>query len=139
MEKIKAGNFIRTKKGNTDKIQCNFDKDSWRSKNTYGEPIVRCEYDTYLLKDIAKHSKNIIDIIEDEDFVMLEYKSPKYRKRITRKFEVSKIDNYISFDNQHCSFNCKVGDKKIIDKICKNIKIKSIVTKEQFKQVEYKI
>ena len=33
----------------------------------------------------------------------------------------------------------EVGDKKIIDDICKNIKIKSIVTHEQFASVEYKL
>lgn len=88
---------------------------------------------------VENFSKNIIDLIEDEDFVVLEYKSPKYRERITRIFEVSKIDNFISFENQHCNFRCKVGDKKIVDKICKNIKIKSIVTKEEFEKVEYKI
>lgn len=84
-----------------------------------------------------KHSKNIIDLIEDEDIVILEYKFPKYRERITRKFEVSKIDDDIMFENSHCDFHCKVGDKKITDMICKNIKIKSIATKEQLSNIEY--
>ena len=88
---------------------------------------------------IIKHSKKIIDLIEDEDIVILEYKSPRYRKRITRRFEVSKIGDDISLKNSHCDFLCKVGDKKITDTICKNIKIKSIVTHKQFSNIEYKV
>lgn len=103
------------------------------------EEIMINKFDTHFgdEKQITKHSKNIIDLIEDEDIVILEYKSPKYRERITRRFEVSKIDDDISFENAHCNFRCKIGDKKIKDNICKNIKIKSVVTKEQFKNIEY--
>ena len=69
MEEIEVGDWIRTKKGNIDKIACEFDKNNWRSKNTYGELIVRCLDNIYLLDDIVKHSKNIIDLIEVGDYV----------------------------------------------------------------------
>ena len=69
MEEIEVGDWIRTKKGNIDKIACEFDKNNWRSKNTYGELIVRCLDNIYLLDDIVKHSKNIIDLIKVGDYV----------------------------------------------------------------------
>ena len=89
------------------------------------------------INNIQKHSKNKIELLKDGDFVELEYKSPKYRKRITRVFEVSELDEYIIFENYHCNFFCKKGDKKITDKTCKNIKMKSILTHEQFESMKY--
>lgn len=141
MEEIKIGEYVRNADGYIEKMDScdrltNIYKDEdgklrkWEGEDAFGN-----EYSSL----IVKHSFNIIDLIEDEDFVILEYKSPKYRERIKRIFEVSKIDEYISFENVHCGFNCKVGDKKIIDNICKNVKIKSIVTHEQFQSVEYRL
>ncbi len=71
--------------------------------------------------------------------MLLEYKSLKYKKRITRTFEVNIIEDSFFFENSHCHFYCKVGSKKIVDDACKNIKIKSIVTKQQLTSVEYKL
>ena len=79
--------------------------------------------------EIVNHSKNILDLIEDEDIVVLEYKTPKYRERIQRKFIVSKIDDFINFENTHCNFTYKVGDKKI----------KQILTAEQFNTRCYRL
>ena len=132
---ICVNDYVRTKTGNITKVLKVKDTVLWTDEFI----DVFCRYNEGVIKknDILKYSKNIIDLIEDEDIVILEYKSPKYRERITRKFEVSKIDDDIRFENSHCDFRCKVGDKKITDMICKNIKIKSIVTKEQFKNIEY--
>lgn len=131
MEEIKVGEYVRTRDGRIFKVK----------QINEGYLIEDIEYGGLgcFIEYAVKHSFNIIDLIEDEDFVILEYKSPKYRERIKRIFEVSKIDEYISFKNVHCGFNCKVGDKKIIDNICKNVKIKSIVTHEQFQSVEYRL
>ena len=71
--------------------------------------------------------------------MLLEYKSPKYKKRIARIFEVNTIEDSFFFENSHCYFYYKVGSKKIVDHACKNIKIKSIVTKEQFENAEYRL
>lgn len=131
MEEIKVGEYVRTRDGRIFKVK----------QINEGYLIEDIEYGGLgcFIEYAVKHSFNIIDLIEDEDFVILEYKSPKYRERIKRIFEVSKIAEYISFENVHCGFNCKVGDKKIIDNICKNVKIKSIVTHEQFQIVEYRL
>ena len=132
MDKIEVGEWVRTidgeifefggyfKSGN---INCMTDKDGI----LYGNQEKCCKI----------HSKNKIELLKDGDFVELEYKSSKYRKRITRVFEVSELDEYIIFENYHCNFFCKKGDKKITDKTCKNIKIKSIVTHEQFESMKY--
>lgn len=141
MEEIKVGEYVRTKKGYISKIIDIDDYYIWFNSAIDTESgmavfeLSNMEFEEL----VVKHSPNIIDLIEDEDFVILEYKSPKYRERIKRIFEVSKIDEYISFENVHCGFNCKVGDKKIIDNICKNVKIKSIVTHEQFQSLEYRL
>jgi hypothetical protein len=124
------GEYVRTHLGNIGKVIV-FDTDI--------ESYITDNFKVFDEVDVYKHSKNIIDLIEDEDIVILEYKSPKYRERITRRFEVSKIGDDISFENLHCDFLCKVGDKKITDTICKNIKIKSIATKEQLSDIEYKV
>ena len=142
MEEIKVGDYIRTDEGIIAKI----------TSIEYGQIRVDRVL-TYLgqwavpynvindneISKIKKHSLNIIDLIEDEDIVILEYKSPKYKERIIRRFEVSKIDDDIRFENAHCSFHCKVGDTKIVDKICKNIKIKGIVTIESFESIKYEV
>ena len=130
MSEIKVGEYVRTSIGKIYKLT---EKKQEQIENYPG-------FLQYIeQKSIVKHSPNIIDLIEDEDFVILEYKSPKYRKRVKRIFGVSKIGEYIRFENVHCVFDCKVGDKKIIDNICKNVKIKSIVTHEQFQSVEYRL
>ena len=133
MSEIKVGEYVRLHNGII--VKWGEKQDTRIIGNTY----LDCsgEYEWSCL--IVKHSFNIIDLIEDEDFVILEYKSPKYRERVKRIFEVSKIGEYIRFENVYCDFDCKVGDKKIIDNICKNVKIKSIVTHEQFQNMEYRL
>ena len=65
-------------------------------------------------KNIVKHSKNIIDLIEEGDYVNGKY--------------VEKIEQYKSGK----SIIALIG-------IIENEDIKSIVTKEQIKQIEYRI
>lgn len=133
---IEVGEYGRTNLGNIFIFAWLTDIEGKRYENkvivgngkTFGNDFYYFDKD----EKIVKHSKHILDLIEDEDIVVLEYKTPKYRERIQRKFIVSKIDDFINFENTHCNFTYKVGDKKIVDKICKNIKIKQILTAEQF-------
>lgn len=88
-------------------------------------------------KNVIKASFNIIDLIEVGDLVEIEFYSPRYEKRITRLFEVDfKNNSYITFNNAHCQLN-------IVDGIWSDADLKpvfkSIVTKEQFENVEYRI
>ena len=116
MEEIEVGDWIRTKKGNIDKIACEFDKNNWRSKNTYGELIVRCLDNIYLLDDIVKHSKNIIDLIEVGDYVngykviSIDTNAPNDRK------ECIELDRNNTYEYQWISRN----------------EIETILTKEQY-------
>lgn len=130
-DKIEVGEFVRTKKGQIDKLHCEINADSWRSKDEYGNIIVRCEKDKYRLEDIVKHSKNIIDLIEVGDYVNGELVVGIYdivdeneniiSKKITTQYRTAQCNglnsNYYIYNND----------------------IKSIVTKEQFSSVAYKI
>lgn len=138
---IKVGEYIRTKEGIIGKVKI---IEGYCVHNLYLDLYFDIysnmrEHPNIMEFDVVKHSTNIIELLEDEDVVILEYKSPKYKKRISRKFEVCRIEDSIFFENAHCYFNYKVGDRQITDTLCKNIKIKSIVTKEQFKRMEYKL
>lgn len=68
------------------------------------------------LNDVISHSKNIIDLIEVGDYV----NSKKVLEKIEKSFlEVSSSD---------------IGNNRIY-----NYMIKSIVTKQQFKNIEYRV
>lgn len=134
---IKVGEYIRTRNGDIGKL----------------EQIVKGvadEYDYILtntllnycgfLEEIEKHSFNIIDLIEVGDIVNLEYYVRKYGKRIIRKFEIENLsDEVIYFDNRHCSFCYDLKQNIWRDGKGYNPKIKTIVTKEQFKAVGYEV
>lgn len=91
--------------------------------------------------NIKNHSKNIIELLEDNDIVTLEYYVAKYRIRITRIFEISKVLklNCIKFNNVNCDFSYNVEENKWINGKGYNVKIKTILTKEQFEQNCYKV
>ena len=89
-------------------------------------------------RSIVKHSSNLIDIIEDYDFCKIEFYSPRYKKRGTRIFEVSKIDEYITFENMHCDLLMKNGEWGNHDKELKPV-IKEIYTKEMMESISYKV
>ena len=88
-------------------------------------------------KDIVKYSPNLIDIIEDGDFCKIEFYSPRYEKRGTRIFEVSKIDEYITFENMHCDLFMINGEWSNNDKRLNPV-IKEIYTKEMMESISYK-
>ncbi len=90
-------------------------------------------------KDYIKSSPNIIDLIEEGDLVKIEYYSLRYEERVTRLFEVYYKDNkFMNLGNTKCEFMLVDGDFNDNDKQLKPI-IKSIVTKEQFDSMEYRI
>ena len=105
MEEIKVGEYVKTDKGYIVKI----DKEK---KNLQMLKFLNVEYG-----NILKHSKNIIDLIEEGDYV--------------NGYKVKGIDKdgdvfiEIPFENN--------SGYRLTDKI------KSIVTKKQFAQMDYKV
>ena len=90
-------------------------------KISYGEPW------DYLLpedEDIIKHSFNIIDLLELGDYVNGEYVIQTSKTYGFIFFEVTYYDE-VSAEERH--------------KFIKSKDIKTIVTKEQFKNMEYKV
>ena len=106
---MKTGDYVRTKKGIIGKIKLVDDQ-------TDLEDLYLIKRHWYYLKDIIKSSPNIIDLIEVGDYV--------------NGFKVVWKDN-----NEFC-INAYNEEEKTIKK---EQKIKSIVTKEQFKAMEYRI
>lgn len=67
MEEIKAGEYVRTNRGNIDKVIIDY---NGRCNNSNcNRKHISCKYDYYNEEDITKHSFNIIDLIEVGDFI----------------------------------------------------------------------
>lgn len=122
---IEIGEYVRTINGtifkiidgNSDNYDIDFSyfkleflEDEWFEDNRYND-------NGYFFneRNIVKHSKNIIDLIEVGDYV----NGKKVLQKIGKFLEVS---------------SCDIGNNRIYDYM-----IKSIVTKEQFNNMEYKI
>lgn len=140
---IKVGEWIRTNWGHIGKLKrIELDKND---KSLKWYVFDHKEFEINIIKEeyinkpyIVKHSPNPIDIIEDNDFCKIEFYSPRYKKRGTRIFEVSKIDEYITFENMHCDLFMKNGEWGNHDKELKPV-IKEIYTKEMMESISYKV
>lgn len=60
MEKVDVGEYVRTKNGKIDKVI---------NSNFYMSIYVESEKGFYLIESIVKHSKQLIDLIEEGDIV----------------------------------------------------------------------
>lgn len=110
---LKIGEYIRTKAGQIDKVINN---------QYYMSAYIECENDFIWRNSILKHSKNTIDLIEIGDYVN------GYRVLEKTKIKNNEMQICILKDN-NCSNWRTVNDKTL----------KSIVTKEQFASMEYKV
>lgn len=117
MEDIKVGEYVRTKKGYIAQIT-EIDKYIWfnnKINKESGIPVY--ELSKVEFKNlVTKHSKNIIDLIEIGDFVEIIADGQPLR------CEVDEFD-----------YKTKLKD------IGEEIIVKSIVTKEQFNSIKYKL
>lgn len=116
MEDIKIGEYVRNEDGYIEKIS-SFDKltniykdEEGILRKWEGEDVFGNEYSTIILK----HSPNIIDLIEVGDYVN--------GLKVDKKYEDRVVIN--------------TRDKIIV---WFEYQIKSIVTKEQFENIKYKI
>ena len=111
---IEVGEYVRTKQGEIAKIV---------DTNMFDKTIYKdIQGAKYYLEDIVNHSKNIIDLIEVGDYVN------GYRILEKTKIKNNEMQICILKDN-NCSNWRTVNDKTL----------KSIVTKEQFASMEYKV
>ena len=96
MEEIKVGEHIRTKRG------CIFKATEYWLEECYSDRV-----------NIKKHSPNIIDLIEEGDYV---------NGKLIHKVDIRENSAYIYYGN----------GKTFCD-----YQIKNVVTKEQFNQMKY--
>jgi len=123
---MNVGDYVRTKNGNIRKIKEVIDKAYIDDPDYYVDKVLinieqnRAEDTIYMEgwlfeEDVIKSSSNIIDLIEVGDYV-------------DKLKVVDKYEDYIVVET---------FDERIV--IDKEDSIKSIVTKEQFSQMEYKV
>lgn len=101
---IEVGEYVRTGSGEIFKV-IDIEKGSIKIKSDYREWIGMC--------CIVKHSENIIDLIEEGDYVNGELVT------------FVQSDNEVIATREHCRIE--------------NEDIKSIVTKEAYKNIEYRL
>ncbi len=129
---IEVGEYIRTKDDGIKKlVKINEGKMS----TYYGKYIVYPEYKnskSVSYKNIVNHSHNILALIEVGDVLIL------WDKEYDEQY---KSEVFLDYNNNLCVTNIEIT--KILDLkmelFKKSIKIKSILTKEQFASMEYKV
>ncbi len=117
MEEIKVGEYIRDRAGNIAKVMKNHNIMFEIELNTGARINQFKEF-------IAKHSKNIIDLIERGDYV-----NGREVKHIAMFEGFPNYPKLIFVDETHL----------IPDDTCENDEIKTILTHEQFEQNSYKV
>ena len=118
-DKIEVGEYVRTKQGYIYKVKRIFEDMIWvHDIQWIPQP------------EIVKHSKNIIDLIEVGDVII--YNSNYLGREI--KMEV----NYTCKKEEDYKWGEGYVDT-VIDEHIMLEDIKSIVTKEQFEAIEYKV
>ena len=149
-DKLEPNMYVRTKNGNIRKIVELTNTKFIDEPDYYVDKVLidieqnEREDTIYMQKwlfneDIVKASYNIIDLIEEKDLLEIEYFSLRYKKRVTRLFEVTyKEERFINLDNAKCQFMLIDNDWTDNDKKLEPI-IKSIITKEMLSSVEYRM
>lgn len=116
MKEIEIGEYVRTDNGEIHKV-IDIEKGSIKIKSQYKEWIGLC--------CIVKHSKNLIDLIEKDDYVNGSKVLAVMEDMKTGELHLEMTFNYT---------NEEIGDCTIYDK-----DIKTILTKEQFEANCYKV
>lgn len=121
-DKIEVNEYVRTKDGIIDKVIIEYDGKC--NNPNCSEKHISCKYNYYKEKDIVKHSKQLADLIEIKDLVCF--------KNISSSNTLESEEMIIHIFNDETLQEVK---QAIEDK---EIKIISILTKEQFMANCYK-
>lgn len=131
MEEIKVGEYVRTKQGYIAKIIRTTDEFIHFDNtihNSYEESVLLHLTDKYgkydQRQDIVSHSFSIIDLIQVGDYVNGMRIFTTYNRINDNGEKVVLAENYNEWTD---------------DGVISNNDIKSIVTKEQFKSIEYEV
>lgn len=113
---IEVNEYVRTKDGIVDKVIIEYDGKC--NNSNCDEKHISCKYNYYNEKDIVKHSKQLIDLIEVGDIV---------------RIRTGLYSSFMEFiDNEECLLILKEQVKKFWT-------IEEILTKEQFEANCYKV
>lgn len=125
---IKAGDFIRTKGGNIGQVlkvipECKYTTRIGRIAHSPEKYWIDTRKGSMSKPYIKKHSRNIIDLIEEGDYV-----NGEEVKHIADFEGTQKPIRKVIFTDQH---------RLIPGETAENDEVKSVVTKEQFNQMKY--
>ena len=118
-DKIEVEEYVRTKDGIIDKVIIEYDGKC--NNSNCNEKHISCKYNYYNEKEIVKHSKQLIDLIEVGDIVKDKY----------NKYEVA----FVKYDKIYCNYY-NLADSLIT---LREQDIKAILTREQFEANCYKV
>lgn len=118
-DKISVNEYVRTKDGIIDKVIIEYDGKC--NNPNCNEKHISCKYNYYNEKDIVKHSKQLIDLIEVGDIVKDKY----------NKYEVA----FVKDDKIYCN-DYNLDDSLIT---LREQDIKAILAREQFEANCYKV
>ena len=121
MKEIEIGEYVRTNQGIIFTYDQNFAQDLQMQDMSF-----------YNDGKIIKHSKNIMELIQEGDLIKFEYNNDIYIEEVIR-FDIG----YVYFLEVCFSPEDGIGYDLCISN--KDIVIKSIVTKEQFESVAYTV
>lgn len=88
MKEIEVGEYVRTKDGIIDKVIIEYDGKC--NNPNCSEKHISCKYNYYNEKDIVKHSKQLIDLIEIGDILELREYVDYFKK--SEKIGISDMD-----------------------------------------------
>ena len=119
---IKVNEYVRTKDGIIDKAIIEYNGKC--NNSNCSEKNISCKYNYYNEKDIVKHSKQLIDLIQVGDYV-----NGREVKHIAMFEGFPDYPKLIFVDETHL----------IPDDTCENDEIQTILTKEQMEANCYKV
>lgn len=120
---IEVNEYVRTKDGIVDKVIIEYDGKC--NNSNCDEKHISCKYNYYNEKDIVKHSKQLIDLIEVKDVI---------------KYRINNISTTLETKG-YVEGIVDISDEEMLQKIKsdKNYHILEILTKESYMANCYKV